>query len=210
MLCLFFCIENLPTRLFSTYGNIFILLTFILCFFVYNFCLINFWFLFDFWRLIVTYEEITCLSHPLMIITTCSEVAHVFLHVVRRILLVLVCAVMLTLVCFFSMDSIPIFVPPRGSGDYMCRLGSLGNSSTASGSISVLGWRLAPAIDRPSRLIFFVPVVLLFIFFVHFFPFSSSSYFILAVLMRQCLENTRARVPHFIQLCWIKPALFAL
>ena len=73
--------------------------------------------------------------------------------------------------------------------DYRCRLGSLGNSFTAT-----VGGRLARAIVRPSGLIFsFVPVLLLSILIPPFLPFSSVAFPCASVW-----ESTFARVPHFL------------
>ena len=75
--------------------------------------------------------------------------------------------------------------------DYRCFLGSFGNSSSASGSSDLEG-TVCEATVRRTELLFFVPVVLLSIFTVHFIHFSSVSlsYFILAVHKTQVFGKT--------------------
>ena len=84
--------------------------------------------------------------------------------------------------------------------DYMSRLGSLGYSSTASGSSDpVGGGRLS--YSWPSLLRFFVSAVLLSIYYtILFLPSSSvsSSCCILVLPFGSIRDNRRARVPHFL------------
>ena len=73
---------------------------------------------------------------------------------------------------------------------YSCRLGWLGNSSTASGCSN--HWEtVGPSYSLAVGTFFFRAALLLSILAALFLPFSSSfvslSYFILAVLMRYCL-----------------------
>ena len=72
--------------------------------------------------------------------------------------------------------------------DYLCRLGSLGNSSTTTGSSYPEGTIGLSYIVRPSGLLFFLLTLLLSIFIIFFLPTSSVSlsYFIHSVPMCKC------------------------
>ena len=86
--------------------------------------------------------------------------------------------------------------------DYMCRLGSLGNSSTASGSSDPMGKQVR-ATFRPRGAYFFLPAVHLSISSLLFSQYSSSmSHFILAVNMSTCLGKHSCMSSTFLHTEW--------
>ena len=93
--------------------------------------------------------------------------------------------------------------------NYMCRFGSLGNSSTALGS-SDPGGNGRPKLPLDCRDFFFVPAVLSSILALFFLlpRFHSLSYFILAVPMHKCSEEHSCMSSSFRIAILIGPGFF--